>query len=73
MAIRARSPRLLPVLLMACQTPDALVDAVARSIVARPHLPRGQRRVALIAQPLPLVRTYGYDFSDRQQGANQRR
>ena len=57
MARGARGARLLPVLQMARQTTQPLVNAHRRAVVTRTGQPSGQRRVALIAQRLSCIRT----------------
>src|SRR5690349_651239 len=50
------SPGLLPVLFVACQATQSLVNAHRSAIVGRLHLRAGRWSMALVAQSLPPIR-----------------
>ena len=52
----ARGPCLLSMLLVTREATEAFMDPRRSAVVARQHLSRGHRSVALIAQCLPLIR-----------------
>ena len=70
-ALGARGAGPLPVLRVAGEAAEALVDAHRRPVVAREHLVPRPRRVALVAERLPPVRARAHEslaFPHRRQG-----